>query len=74
MSDHGPIDIRRPRLRSWRGDGKQKTLGGRWDKARVAEVLEDSQDTKFTLGDLARLVYGSNTQSYRANARKHLPT
>lgn len=73
MSEQNLPDIRRPRLRQWRGDGKKRTLGGRWDKARIAEVLEEARSKKFTLGDLASLVYGSNTQSYRDNVRKHLP-
>jgi hypothetical protein len=68
------LDIRRPRLRKWHIVGRKRTLGGRWDKARIAEVLEESRNKKFTLVDLAMLVYGTNTQTYRENARKHLPT
>jgi hypothetical protein len=67
-------DVRRHRLREWRGNGRKRTLGGRWDKARIAEVLEETRSKKFTLADLAKLVYGTNTESYRDNARKHLPT
>jgi hypothetical protein len=73
MSEQLP-DVRRPRLRQWRGDGRKRTLGGRWDKARVAEVLEEARSRKFTLTDLAKLVYGTNTQTYRDNTRKHLPS
>jgi len=73
MSEQLP-DVRRPRLRQWRGDGRKRTLGGRWDKARVAEVLEEARAKKFSLADLAKLVYGTNAPTYRENARKHLPT
>jgi hypothetical protein len=65
-------DIKRPRLREWRGNGRKRTLGGRWDKARIAEVLEESRTKKFTLADLAKIVYGTNTQTYRDDVRKHL--
>jgi hypothetical protein len=73
MSEQSLPDVRRPRLRQWRGDGKAKTLAGRWDKKRIAEVLEEARSKKFTLADLAKLVYGSNTATNRDNARKHLP-
>ena len=74
MSEQQLPDVRRHRLREWRGNGRKRTLGGRWDKARIAEVLEETRSKKFTLVDLAKLVYGSNTPTYRDNARKHLPT
>jgi hypothetical protein len=67
-------EVRRPRLRLWRGEGKRRTLGGRWDKVRIAEVLEETRAKKHSLDDLARLVYGANTPTYRDNVRKHLPT
>jgi hypothetical protein len=73
MSEQNLPDIRRPRLRQWVGNGKKRTLAGRWDKARVAEVLEEARSKKFTLVDLAKLVYGTNTTANRDNARKHLP-
>ena len=65
-------DIKRPRVREWRGSGRKRNLGGRWDKVQIAEVLEESKNNKFTLADLAKLVYGSNTQTYRNDVRKHL--
>ena len=74
MSEQLLPDVRRTRLRQWRGNGRKRTLGGRWDKARVAEVLEEARSKKFSLADLAKLVYGTNAQTYRENARKHLPT
>ena len=73
MSETIP-DINRPRMRDWRGNGRKRTLGGRWDKARVAELLEEERNRKFTLDDLARLIYGTNTQTNRDSVRKHLPT
>jgi hypothetical protein len=73
VSEQPVPDIRRTRLRQWRGEGNKRTLGGRWDKARLAEVLEETSSKKFTLDDLARLVYGSTSQTNRDNVRKHLP-
>jgi hypothetical protein len=73
VSDQNIPDIQRHRLRQWRGDGKQRTLGGRWDKARIAQVLEERQGKKLTLDDLARLVYGTTSETNRDNVRKHLP-
>jgi hypothetical protein len=74
MSDQSVPIIRPTRLRQWRGSGARRTLAGRWDKARIAQAIEETPHKKFTLGELAKLVYGSNTQSSRENARKHLPS
>jgi hypothetical protein len=60
-------------MRQWRGDNKHRTLAGRWDRARIAEVLEETRGKSHSLDDLARLVYGANTPTYRDNVRKHLP-
>jgi hypothetical protein len=74
MSEQQVPDIKRPRLRLWRGEGKRRTLGGRWDKARIAQVLEEARSKKFSLADLAKLVYGTNGPTNRDNVRKHLPS
>jgi hypothetical protein len=66
-------DISRPRPRQWRGDGKTKTLAGRWSKARIAEELEVARTKRFTLADLAKLVYGTNTLTFRESVRRRLP-
>jgi hypothetical protein len=73
MSEQTVPDVKRSRLRQWRGDGKRKTLGGRWSMARIAEELELARSKQFSLDELARLVYGTNTPTYRDNVRKHLP-
>lgn len=69
------IDIKRARLPEWRvsPNGKKKNLGGRWNMLRIEEILVESRHKKFTMDDLARLVYGSTSQRNRDNVRKHIP-
>lgn len=63
------------RLPAWRisPDGKKKNLGGRWNMQRIEEILIESRNKRFSMDDLARLVYGSTSQAYRDNVRKHIP-
>lgn len=73
MNENTVLDIKRsPGLRKWRGTGKEKSLGGRWSKQRVAEMLLESPHRKFDLSELARRVYGTNSKTYRDNVRKHI--
>jgi len=70
------VDIKRAvKLPEWRvsANGKKKSLGGRWNMQRIEEVLTESRRKKFTMDDLARLVYGSTSENYRNNVRKHVP-
>jgi hypothetical protein len=70
------VEIKRTyKLPEWRmsADGKKKTLGGRWNMQRVEEILIESRHKRFTMDDLARLVYGSTNQTNRDNVRKHIP-
>lgn len=53
--------------------GKERLVGGRWNKLRVAEFLNDKK-TWQTMDELARFVYGSTNPRNRDNARKHIPT
>src|SRR6516225_9110604 len=69
-----PIDIRRPSLRKWHTNAKGKQhLGGRWSMERIAETLIESRHKRFTLDDLAYLVYGTTSKKFRDNVRKHIP-
>ena len=63
------------RLPEWQtsANGKKKSLGGRWNQQRIEEVLIESRRKRFTMDDLARLVYGTTSQTYRDNVRKHVP-
>jgi hypothetical protein len=54
-------------------DGKKKNLGGRWNMQRIEEILIESRNKKFSMDDLARLVYGSTSLLYRDRVRKHIP-
>ncbi len=69
------VEIKRHKLPEWRvsPDGKKKNLGGRWNMQRIEEILIESRHKRFTMDDLARLVYGSNNQTNRDNVRKHIP-
>jgi hypothetical protein len=52
--------------------GKERLMGGRWNKLRVTEFLNDKK-TWQTMDELARFVYGSTNPRNRDNARKHIP-
>jgi hypothetical protein len=40
---------------------------------RIAETLIESRHKRFTLDDLAYLVYGTTSKKFRDNVRKHIP-
>jgi len=53
--------------------GKDRLIGGRWNKLRVSEFLL-TKKTWQTMDDLARFVYHSTNPRNRDNARKHIPS
>lgn len=53
--------------------GKERLVGGRWNMLRVAEFLT-AKATWQTVDAIARFVYGSTSQTYRDNTRKHVPS
>jgi hypothetical protein len=69
------IDIQRStRLRKLHTDAKgNHHLGGRWSLERIAQVLIESRNKRWSLDDLARYVYGTTGKKYRDNVRKHIP-
>jgi hypothetical protein len=69
-----PVDIRRTSLRKWHTNAKGKQhLGGRWSMERIAEILIESRHKRFSLDDLAYVVYGTTGKKFRDNVRKHIP-
>jgi hypothetical protein len=68
-----PDVARTPRVPQWQYDprGRQR-LNGRWNKERIAEWLAGKSYWQ-SCDDIARVVYGSTSETRRVNVRRHIP-
>ena len=75
MSDSNIVKIRKvePPMIYKTKRGKERLSGGRWNMLRVAEFMT-AKLVWYSVDDIARFVYGSNTATFRDNTRKHIPS